>query len=271
LQSARAFFEPTARGSRFTIEHLPPADRPALGSVVFLHAFAEEMNKSRRMVAVTARQLAAAGWRVTLFDLHGCGDSSGDFGDATWEHWCSDAREVVQKGEQSGKGPLWFWAMRAGALLAPPLLEQVPEANLLLWQPVTSGQQQLTQFLRLKAAQSALAGGSRVGVSELRARLASGTPTEVAGYMISPELAAGLDSARLALPDAFSGRVEWLEVSALTPPSLSPAAQSLCGQWHAAGKAVRSAAVSGAPFWQTQEIAECPALAEATLEALQAR
>jgi alpha/beta superfamily hydrolase len=40
------------------------------------------MNKARRMAALQARALAALGYGVLLLDLHGCGDSSGDFGDS---------------------------------------------------------------------------------------------------------------------------------------------------------------------------------------------
>jgi len=268
LYTARAFFEPTSRGNRFMLEYVPLPGRPQRGIVVLLHAFAEEMNKCRRMAAVTARRLAAEGWRVTQFDLPGCGDSSGSFADADWCNWCDDAVEVVQKASQTVKGPLWLWGMRAGALLIPPVIAHFPSENVLLWQPALSGQQQLGQFLRLKAALSTLSGAERVSVGEIRARLASGTSEEVAGYTISPSLATGLDSARLKLPDSFSGRVVWFEVAPVTPAAVSPVAQSQCEAWRAAGIKVECTAVYGPPFWQTQEIAESPALVEATLSAL---
>ena len=41
-------------------------------------AWAEEMNKARRMAALQARLLAENGYAVLQIDLHGCGDSSGD-------------------------------------------------------------------------------------------------------------------------------------------------------------------------------------------------
>ncbi|MBK8384562.1 MAG: hypothetical protein IPL11_02315 [Candidatus Accumulibacter sp.] len=41
-------------------------------------------NKSWRIVPLQARALATAGYAVLQIDLMGCGDSSGDFGDATW-------------------------------------------------------------------------------------------------------------------------------------------------------------------------------------------
>lgn len=228
------------------------------------------MNKCRRMAAVMARRLAGDGWRVVLFDLHGCGDSSGDFADADWHGWCADAVDVTKDAVEAAQGPVWLWGMRAGALLIPRVLETYTQANLLLWQPVVSGQQQISQFLRLKAALSALAGGDRVSVNSMRSQLADGSPVEVAGYAISPSLASGLDAARLALPGGYKGRIAWLEVSTSRPATLSPAGRLQCEAWAAAGMQVQGIAVSGPPFWQTQEIAEAPELVEATISALSA-
>jgi len=76
------FFLPASRGERFCIFH--PAAGALRGAVLYLHPFAEEMNKSRRMAALQSRMLAARGIAVLQIDLFGCGDSSGDFGDASW-------------------------------------------------------------------------------------------------------------------------------------------------------------------------------------------
>ena len=63
-------------GQRFCVFH--PAQGVPRGAVVHVPALFEEMNKSRRMVALQARTLAAAGFAVLRIDLHGCGDSSGE-------------------------------------------------------------------------------------------------------------------------------------------------------------------------------------------------
>ena len=75
--------------------HHRPAQRACVGQIVFVHPFADEMNKSRRMVAIQARTLARQGWSVFQPDLSGCGDSEGDFGDASWERWRDDLRHAV--------------------------------------------------------------------------------------------------------------------------------------------------------------------------------
>ena len=80
---------------RFAVLHWPAEPRVPLGLVVHAPAFAEEMNKSRRMVALQARALAEDGLAVLLVDPLGCGDSPGDFGDATWETWVQDIANAL--------------------------------------------------------------------------------------------------------------------------------------------------------------------------------
>jgi alpha-beta hydrolase superfamily lysophospholipase len=68
-----------ARGSLYALQVNPPPEVNPRGSVLHVHAFAEEHNKCRRMVASQARALAALGYTVLAPDLRGCGDSEGDF------------------------------------------------------------------------------------------------------------------------------------------------------------------------------------------------
>ena len=92
LPHPEAFFLPTegnSPGQRFCLFHA--SQEPIVrGSILYIHPFTEEMNKSRRMAALQSRALARAGYDVLQIDLLGCGDSSGDFGDATWQEWVSD-------------------------------------------------------------------------------------------------------------------------------------------------------------------------------------
>ena len=88
--------------------------------------------------------------------------------------------------------------MRAGSLLAADWLKSNSEhPPLLLWQPVKNGQQHLVQFLRLKAVNEMLAASGNGGVAKLREELAAGQALEIAGYELSPGMAAGLESACL--------------------------------------------------------------------------
>ncbi len=269
-----AFYLPVAAGKRFCLLHAPDAARPRRGAVVYVHPFAEEMNKSRRAVALQARALAQAGYAVLQIDLHGCGESSGDFCDASWVSWIDDVVAACAWLEVAGHAQpqteLWLWGLRTGCLIANAAAPLVGRpVKLLFWQPVVSGKQFLNQFLRLKVAGEMMGRGGAGMMEELRAQLARGEPVEIAGYALSPALADGLAAAELA-PASQVERVEWLEVSGRegAEASLSPVATTRIAQWTAAGHAVRASAVGGPSFWQTAEIAECPALVEATALAM---
>jgi uncharacterized protein len=279
-QAPEAFFRPAGGGGQRLYLHHPPAPgvRTARGVVLYAHPWAEEMNKSRRMAALASRALAADGYAVLQVDLLGCGDSSGDFGDATWDAWLDDLQEAVQWLQVRYPGaPLWLWGLRVGALLAAALAQRISPSqatalNLLLWQPTLQGKTAWQQFLRLKAAAQLADGGGKAILDTARAELAAGRSIDVAGYTVSPTLVRGLEAATLTTPDTSSpaGRLVWLEVSAQPEPALSPAATAAGPRWQAAGWTTQLHPVPGPSFWQTTEIEDAPALVTETLEALAA-
>jgi len=264
-----AFFLPANPGQRFALLHWPDSACEPSGAVVYVPPFAEELNKSRRMAALQAQAMADAGYAVLQIDLLGCGDSSGDFVDASWEAWLADVQLACAWVQQRTSTPLWLWGHRTGCLLANEAANRMHcPVDLLFWQPVLVGKQYLQQFLRLRLA-AELAGGDSRGVMEaLRQQLRQGQPVEIAGYMLSATLADGLERAELLLPHR-SGRVEWIEISSRADASLSPAGVARLTQWQAAGQEVRSTVVNGPAFWQTSEISECNALLQASLLAMQ--
>lgn len=266
---SRAFYLPARDGQRFCIFHAPNGEG-VRAALVYLHPFAEEMNKSRRMAALQARALAAAGCAVMQIDLHGCGDSSGDFGDATWDSWLSDVELACGWLRQQTDAPLWLWGLRTGCLLAVEAAAALPEpVGFVFWQPVVTGKQFLQQFLRLKTA-AAMLGGDRQeagGLEALRRQLSHGESVEVGGYLLSPGLAMGLDQAELVL-QAKPGRIVWLESSAKADGTLMPVSSRRIEHWRAAGYDVHASAVTGPSFWMTSEVVDSPALLAATERAL---
>ena len=265
--SPDAFFIKAPEGQRFCLFHQPPRGGDWRGVIVYVHPFAEEMNKARRMAALAARQLAAAGYAVLQIDLHGCGDSSGDFGDASWQSWRDDVLLACAWLQQRSAADLWLWGLRSGGLLAAECAAQIAApSRLLLWQPVVSGKQYLQQFLRLKLA-SEMQGGGKGLMERLRQQLADGESIEVAGYRLSPALANGLEAAELS-PSESVLRVEWIESSATSAGELSPLARSRIEAWQAIACSARGTPVKGPAFWQTAEIAESPELLAVTLQVL---
>ncbi len=267
IPNADVFFLPADGGEQRLCLFHAPAGAPR-SRVLYLHPFAEEMNKSRRMAALACRALAEAGHAVLQIDLRGCGDSSADFGDASWADWQADVRlglaELERRVPTPG-APLWLWSLRAGALLAAA--DWGRPVNHLVWQPMASGKLALQQFLRLKLAAEMAGGASKGLMDQLKTELAAGRPVEIAGYGLGAALAAGLEAARFA-PAGTPGRVEWLELSTREDAALTPVSEQTVQAWRDAGWAVRPQLVQGPGFWATSEIEVAPALIARTVEAL---
>lgn len=250
------------------------AAAPRRRPVLYLPPFAEEMNRTRRMAALTARALAAEGHATLIVDATGTGDSSGDFAAATWRRWAQDFEFAARwLASHAGAAPMLL-AARSGALLAPALLASGAAAadTLALWQPVTNGKQFLTQFLRLKLAAEMAGGGEGAdagGTKALRETLAAGESIEVAGYEIHPELASGLEAATLGAA-ALSGvkRLAWLESGASASggkaPALLPASVRVLEAVKAGGADIQSAAFAEPPYWVTPETSIAPGVIAAT-------
>ncbi|SFC73085.1 exosortase A system-associated hydrolase 2 [Polaromonas sp. OV174] len=276
-----AFFLPAENGQRFCLFH--PANKTqnaaARGQVVYVHPLTEEMNKSRRMAALQARALALAGYDVLQIDLLGCGDSSGDFGDATWVAWVDDVvsacRWLRERTDEHTKPlprpPLWLWGLRAGCLLATQAAQNLQEpCHFLFWAPTPTGKPLLQQFLRLKATADLANGNAKSVMDGLRSDLAQGRAVEIGGYLLSPDLANGLEQAKLISPlkSCKPSRVEWFELSTRDDASLTPVAVNAIAQWRQAGYEVHSHIVLGPSFWQTTEIEDAPKLIAATIAAV---
>ena len=258
------FFLPASGGQRYCLLHLPAPGRPARGGIVYIHPFAEELNKSRHVAAMQARAFAAAGYSVLQLDLYGCGDSSGDFGDARWSIWRNDLHLACAWLAQRVDGPLTVWGLRLGALLALELAAHapVPLRQLLLWQPELDGRRAIDRFLRLRLAGRMLAGTSEAP-GHARAELAAGRAVEVAGYLLAPELAQAIGAmaaSKLRPPVP----VYWLEYLSGDAPVLPAPTARLAEQWRGVGVALHIAGFADGPFWNSAELLECPQLLDAT-------
>jgi uncharacterized protein len=262
------FFHSMRRGRRFCVRYSPPA--AAVGAVVFIPPLGEEMNKARRMAALASRALADVGWTVLNMDLFGCGDSDGDFAEADWEQWQTDVASAIEwLRDESGCQPM-LWGLRAGCLLACDAAHNMnPAPDLLFWQPSISGRQTLQQFLRLRVASQMIGNPSsdRIGTNDLHEQLRRSESVEVAGYTLSPGMALGLEKAQLA-PPAAPTHVAWLDIGPAVSADPAPAVRECIGTWKALGHEVERHWVQGPAFWQSQEIAECAELIDATVNAV---
>lgn len=231
---------------------LEPTAVQAHDSILFLPPFAEEMNKSRHIVASQARQLAAAGNRVMLLDLTGCGDAGGDFLDASWQVWLQDAMFAADTLVTMGAGKFHLWGLRLGALLACELSQARADVQkLVLWQPVLNGEQQIDQFLRLKTVATAVNSSVTFDRKTLWSELRAGRSMEIAGYELSSSMALELAKARLGDLKPACQVIHWLEVGALSRDGFSVASESVIANWSEQGVKVTKGSVVGDPFWRT--------------------
>ncbi len=263
------FFLDSPRGPLFSLK-LSPAECGPKGCVLYLHPFGEEMHKSRRMAAVQARALAAAGYVVLMPDLTGCGDSHGDFGDASWQAWREDALIAHAWISDRFSAPITLWGLRTGATLAVDLSRDLKGLHgLLLWQPVTNGEVFLNQFLRIKLASQMLADGqAQSGTKALRTELSDGHGVEVGGNMLSPAMARELSAIKL-IDIQPTCPVTWLDIGGEASDTLLPANQRISEAWMQTGVSLSTKTVPGDPFWLTQEITECPDLIKESMDAIQ--
>jgi len=230
------------------------------------------MNKSRRIVAEQARGLAALGYSVLVVDWFGTGDSTGDFGDADWETWVSDVEHAMRWMRDKGIESVYFWGMRLGALLALDCARHYAgDINgIMLWQPVNKGNVFLTQFLRLRLAADLVSAGEKITTKELRAQLQAGQQVEVAGYELSPRLAAAIDSLDLKeLLAGYTGKLLWLELLAGEERPVPAVTTRIINELQDGGRDISFHKVVCEPFWSLPELVPAPALVETATNAFQ--
>lgn len=232
-------------GHLFAVSYAVPA--PSGRALLILPPFGEEMNRSRRMLALLARAVAARGVAVLMLDLFGTGDSGGGWEQASWRQWREDADRAVawlSRGHHS----LSVLGLRTGALLALETAAAHDLDRAVLWQPVTAGATFLTQTLRIRATTSA----QGETVAALRARLRAGETLEVGGYAINPALADALEELTI---EAAVARcrcpIHWFHLGDEAPA----VATTLCEHLEV---------LAGPPFWSIEETTLIPDLIEAT-------
>ena len=244
------------------------------GCVLVVPPFAEEMNKTRRMVAELSIRLAARAIVTVVPDLYGTGDSAGDFGDADWQTWQRDIGSVAAWAAARGSPVDRLLAIRLGAALA---LDCIASGNLsgtyrhtVFWQPVFDGARFVTQFLRLRAAAS-LNTDRKETVAELKSRLVAGERIEVAGYLITGILVEDLQG--LNPPNAFPDVLEdvtCIEVQRDGTPSGGVSA-SIVERAARAGQAARLQVCAGEPYWASVETVVNHDVLTETVQALDPR
>ena len=270
---AESFFLKTESGDCFCLYHTPHHDKKCIGGFIYVHPFGEEMNKSRRMVALQARVFAAMGFSVLQIDLFGCGDSQGELVNARWDIWKQNLEIARNWLEKRIAAPISLWGLRLGALLALDFarVSEKKFEKIILWQPVINGELFLTQFLRLRVANEMLGStNERIsGTKALRSSLAAGVRLEVAGYELVYELTEVIENLRAINLMVSEIPVYWFEIVSESGRTMPPAGARVVKEWNKEKNGnLNVHLVPCVPFWATQEISECPELVSATAKIL---
>ena len=250
-------------GELFITRFRPRDTTDCSHAVICLPPFAEEMNKSRRMLALQGRLLADRGRMFVLPDVAGTGDSEGEFGDTTWRAWCDDIRSVVAWLQIRGVDRIDFLAVRSGVYLGLEMMATTP-CRIALWSPVVRGNTMLDQLFRTVLVRG-LGSGQPTSVAEIRDSLAQAGGMEVAGYWLSANLVSGIDALDSRnITFAAGSRVLWADVSPAVMDGVPRKAQRLLSDWDAQRATTEYSRFVGPQFWAGPEIEVVPELLEKT-------
>ena len=258
------FFFDAEPGTRFSLYHAPNPHVAPRGSILYVHPFAGELSRTRRMAALQSRAFAALGYAVLQIDLFGCGDSCGEFNAGRWQIWHEDLALAASWLADRGNGALTLWGLRLGALLALDAAARLGPCRVLLWQPFMSGRACINQFLRLSEQLQDPAPGAPRSTAALRAQLAVHGAIEVAGYEVAVPLVQAVDAcdaAGVALPPCA---VHWFAHGGPGPSRAAASAARLGARWAPLGINLHFHLLDGAPGWTGTGDLDCPALREAT-------
>lgn len=266
------FFMRDSFSDIFAICRSPQKDSHNQRSVLIIQPFAEEQNKSRRMLSLLQQSLAEQGNSSLIIDLYGTGDSSGELRDADLTIWKENliaAYKWLQKEYSHTKTTII--GLRTGALLGAGILNQCQNIDqIIAWQPVSDFRKYLLQFLRTKIMAEMLSGNRSKSAGELLQNILDGSKEkneeEVAGYILSARLIKTLINLNIEEELKQAGRkisFDLFEICA-KEGGLSMQNSKLLEQISSTFIKTTSAKIIGSQFWQTQEITELPQLIVAT-------
>jgi exosortase A-associated hydrolase 2 len=253
-------------GRILVVSHEP--DRPTDRAVLVVPAFAEEMNKSRRLVWDTARVLREHGIRTLVPDLFGTGDSEGDFAQARWDIWVDDLCRTIEWARERGAARFGALVVRFGMALFAAANERMSTEfeRAVAWQPVVNGADVLRQLLRMKVMSIRMLGGRAESADALLETLLNGgEPMELGGYLVSCELARAVHGTSAAPAEIAvkAGVVLEFDATSSAEPDAPEARARDPGTW-------RVERIAAERFWAAFEPRPNPALASSTATFLSA-
>ncbi len=156
--------------------------------VLLVHPFMEERQDAHPFLRSISIALRARGFASLRPDLYGCGDSEGDWSDATVDHWLDDlAAAAAHLRREAGVRHVALVGLRYGAALAAAAAPRVEANALCLIAPVLRGREYVMEVLRAYIAAEMVL-NKKAGVSRdvLMQRLDEGASVNLFGYDFTP-------------------------------------------------------------------------------------
>ena len=186
MSKQQSYFFESCKESLF-VELFVPTTNSLSKAYVICAPFAEEKKSAHRSLVDLANSLSEKGFPVLLFDYSGCGDSSGDFGDATLSAWIKDINKAISfLKEKTGIKHTGLIGLRLGAYL---LLQKgiSPCDEYALIEPVVNPSKYFKHILRQKLMKELITDGKiSSNRNELVRNLGQQQSIDFDGYEISP-------------------------------------------------------------------------------------
>jgi len=231
------------------------ASERARAAVVVVHPFAEEKKFSHRVLVNLARELARRDVATLRFDLSGCGDSSGDTGEARLVHWQQDIASACAEIKRRTDAPQVIAGLRLGAALAlAHAAALTPHPALVLWEPVTDGAKYIDDILRRRMIKEMMTTGKRAtGRKAVLAQLEAAGYLDLDGIAVGKALIEDISSLDVrALANAFTGEAFCVQIA--FNAEVSAALDALAAAMRGAGADVETIGVREQVIWDRVEL-----------------
>jgi len=242
-------------------------DRPRATALV-VHPFAEEKKFSYRVLVNLARVLATREVATLRFDLSGCGDSSGESGDATLDAWSEEVRAASDHlRSEFPDTPQVLVGLRLGATLALSVARYLtPPPALVLWEPILSGRRYVDEVLRRRMIKEMMTTGRKAtGREQVLAQLEADGFLDLDGIAVSRRMIEDISALEAdASAAVFTGKALCIQVA--YNAKVSSALESLAEKMRASGAHVETIGIREQAFWDRVEGVEAKELLDTTCE-----